>query len=63
MTALDTLDLSTGAVVLHRAAEPDLPERVALLAQLTTDAARTDAHRFYTRLGYGPSHLGFKLPL
>lgn len=38
-------------------------EHGAALAQLTTDAARTDAHRFYTRLGYAPSHLGFKLPL
>lgn len=35
----------------------------ASLAQLTTDAARADAHRFYDRLGYTPSHLGFKLPL
>lgn len=35
----------------------------AALAQLTTDASRTDAHRFYERLGYTPSHVGFKLPL
>jgi GNAT superfamily N-acetyltransferase len=38
-------------------------ERGATLAQLTTDASRTDAHRFYDRLGYRASHLGFKLPL
>lgn len=37
--------------------------RGAQLAQLTTDAARTDAQRFYTKLGYAPSHVGFKLPL
>ncbi|MFD9129833.1 GNAT family N-acetyltransferase [Kitasatospora sp. NPDC059571] len=33
------------------------------LVQLTTDATRTDAHRFYERLGFTPSHVGFKLPL
>jgi len=30
------------------------------LVQLTSDAARTDAHRFYTRLGFVDSHIGFK---
>lgn len=38
-------------------------EQGASLAQLTTDASRTDAHRFYDALGYAPSHLGYKLPL
>ena len=38
-------------------------ERGARLAQLTTDAARTDAQRFYDRLGYAPSHIGLKLTL
>lgn len=33
------------------------------LIQLTTNAARTDAHRFYQRLGFTPSHIGFKKPL
>ncbi|MXM65656.1 GNAT family N-acetyltransferase [Streptomyces sp. HUCO-GS316] len=33
------------------------------LVQLTSDNARTDAHRFYERLGFAASHLGFKLPL
>ncbi|MEU9865137.1 GNAT family N-acetyltransferase [Streptomyces sp. NPDC047971] len=33
------------------------------LVQLTSDATRTDAHRFYERLGFEPSHLGFKLSL
>ncbi len=28
--------------------------------QLTSDAARTDAHRFYARHGFAPSHVGFK---
>jgi GNAT superfamily N-acetyltransferase len=30
------------------------------LVQLTSDAARTDAHRFYRRLGFVDSHVGFK---
>ncbi|MFD6417533.1 GNAT family N-acetyltransferase [Streptomyces sp. NPDC060194] len=33
------------------------------LVQLTSDATRTDAHRFYERLGFTGSHLGFKLQL
>ncbi|NEC49723.1 GNAT family N-acetyltransferase [Actinospica acidiphila] len=33
------------------------------LVQLTTDNSRTDAHRFYERLGFTASHVGFKLAL
>ncbi|MFE1444323.1 GNAT family N-acetyltransferase [Streptomyces sp. NPDC058739] len=33
------------------------------LVQLTSDASRTDAHRFYERLGFTGSHVGFKLEL
>jgi GNAT superfamily N-acetyltransferase len=36
-------------------------ERGCILVQLTTDTARTDAHRFYEQLGFTASHLGFKL--
>ena len=35
----------------------------ATLAQLTTDKQRTDAQRFYDRLGYTASHEGYKLLL
>ncbi len=35
--------------------------RGARLVQLTSDNARDDAHRFYERLGFSPSHTGFKL--
>ncbi|MFJ8046326.1 GNAT family N-acetyltransferase [Kitasatospora sp. NPDC096147] len=35
----------------------------AELVQLTSDATRTDAHRFYERLGFSASHVGFKLVL
>jgi GNAT superfamily N-acetyltransferase len=37
--------------------------RGAALVQLTTDASRTDAHRFYERLGFQATHVGMKLPL
>jgi GNAT superfamily N-acetyltransferase len=33
------------------------------LVQLTTDKARTDAHRFYERLGFVASHEGLKMSL
>ncbi|MGW2129058.1 N-acetyltransferase family protein [Streptomyces coelicoflavus] len=33
------------------------------LVQLTSDQTRTDAHRFYERLGFSASHTGFKLQL
>ncbi|MFG2514984.1 GNAT family N-acetyltransferase [Streptomyces sp. NPDC048584] len=33
------------------------------LVQLTSDTTRADAHRFYERLGFTASHVGFKLPL
>ncbi|WP_432127795.1 N-acetyltransferase family protein [Streptomyces sp. bgisy082] len=33
------------------------------LVQLTSDATRTDAHRFYKRLGFEDSHVGFKKTL
>lgn len=38
-------------------------ERGARLVQLTSDARRDAAHRFYERLGFEASHLGFKLAL
>ena len=38
-------------------------EHGAELAQLTTDRTRPYAHRFYERLGFTPSHVGFKLAL
>ncbi|QIE26425.1 Aminoalkylphosphonate N-acetyltransferase (plasmid) [Caballeronia sp. SBC1] len=33
------------------------------LVQLTTDRSRTDAHRFYEKLGFKASHEGYKLAL
>jgi GNAT superfamily N-acetyltransferase len=37
--------------------------RGCALVQLTTDKSRTDAHRFYQRLGFVASHEGMKLAL
>ena len=33
------------------------------LLQLTADNSREDAHRFYERAGFTPSHIGFKRKL
>ena len=38
-------------------------ERGCKLVQLTTDKRRLDAHRFYDRLGFVDSHIGYKLQL
>jgi ribosomal protein S18 acetylase RimI-like enzyme len=38
-------------------------ERGCSLVQLTSDKTRTEAHRFYGRLGFVASHDGFKLTL
>ncbi|WP_405006473.1 GNAT family N-acetyltransferase [Kitasatospora purpeofusca] len=51
-----------GTVLIQWAIERSR-ELDAQLVQLTSDITRTDAHRFYERLGFVPSHLGFKLAL
>lgn len=38
-------------------------ERGCALVQLMSDANRPDAHRFYDRLGFVPTHTGFKRKL
>jgi GNAT superfamily N-acetyltransferase len=38
-------------------------EKGCVSMQLTTNLERTDAHRFYERLGFSRSHLGMKLKL
>ena len=38
-------------------------ERGCTLMQLTTDKARPDAHRFYDRLGFEATHIGYKMRL
>lgn len=41
----------------------DARKRGAQIIQLTSNASRTDAHRFYERLGFIKSHAGFKMKL
>jgi GNAT superfamily N-acetyltransferase len=48
---------------LMRWAIDESRRRGCALVQLTSDASRTEAHRFYERLGFVPSHTGFKLKL
>lgn len=50
----------------HRVFEWAISEcraRGCVMMQLTTDAGRSDAHRFYEQLGFTASHLGYKKPL
>ncbi|WP_209560026.1 GNAT family N-acetyltransferase [Frigoribacterium sp. PvP032] len=49
-----------GGALMRWVVEEAAPELRAPLVQLTSDAARTDAHRFYLRLGFVDSHVGFK---
>ncbi|MGW7100192.1 N-acetyltransferase family protein [Streptomyces sp. NPDC054838] len=51
-----------GTRLIEWAIEQSRRENCALV-QLTSDATRTDAHRFYERLGFTASHVGFKLAL
>jgi GNAT superfamily N-acetyltransferase len=49
------------ALVAH--AESEARARGAATLALTSNAARRDAHRFYARLGFAKTHVGFKKPL
>jgi GNAT superfamily N-acetyltransferase len=49
-----------GSALLRWVTERAAVDLGASLVQLTSDAARTDAHRFYVRLGFVDSHVGFK---
>jgi GNAT superfamily N-acetyltransferase len=51
-----------GAALFEWATE-EARRRGCALIQLTTDKSRTDAHRFYERLGFVASHEGLKLRL
>jgi GNAT superfamily N-acetyltransferase len=51
-----------GEAMLAWAVDKCRQERCGIV-QLTTDKSRTDAHRFYDRLGFEPSHIGYKMML
>jgi len=48
---------------MMRHALDEAKARGCLLAQLTSDRTRPDAHRFYESLGFTASHSGFKMVL
>lgn len=50
-----------GTAMMRWVIDVAAPATGAVLIQLTSDAQRADAHRFYTRLGFVDSHVGFKL--
>ncbi|MFI2225379.1 GNAT family N-acetyltransferase [Streptomyces fradiae] len=58
----DARGTGLGTVLVKWAIEESRRQNCALV-QLTSDVSRTDAHRFYERLGFTASHLGFKLAL
>ncbi|MBF4614406.1 GNAT family N-acetyltransferase [Curtobacterium sp. VKM Ac-1376] len=49
-----------GSALMRWITDVAAPDLGTPLVQLTSDAARTDAHRFYERLGFTGSHVGFK---
>lgn len=51
-----------GSAMMRHAIELARAEGCAMV-QLTTQTRRTDAHRFYERLGFQASHLGMKLAI
>jgi GNAT superfamily N-acetyltransferase len=51
-----------GAAMMRFAIEEARRAGVSLV-QLTSNAKRIDAHRFYERLGFAQSHVGFKMKL
>lgn len=60
--AAELRDHGVGAAMMQWAIE-EARNRGCTLVQLTSDKSRTDAHRFYERLGFVASHEGMKLAL
>jgi ribosomal protein S18 acetylase RimI-like enzyme len=58
----DSRDLGLGTTLTKWAIEESRGHGCTLV-QLTSDKSRTDAHRFYERLGFVASHEGYKLKL
>ncbi|GAB3395809.1 GNAT family N-acetyltransferase [Humibacter soli] len=58
--ASTTRSSGIGTTLMRWVIDAAAPALGADLIQLTSDVARPDAHRFYERLGFVPSHIGFK---
>lgn len=58
----DTRSEGLGATLIEWAVA-ESRRRGCHLVQLTSDASRSGAHRFYERLGFTGSHVGYKLAL
>ncbi|WP_350347694.1 GNAT family N-acetyltransferase [Agromyces sp. G08B096] len=56
----DARSAGIGGAMMRWVVDVAAPALGSGLVQLTSDAARTDAHRFYERLGFAASHVGFK---
>ena len=52
--------VGVGTAMMRWILDVAVPATGAALVQLTSDAQREAAHRFYERLGFVPSHVGFK---
>lgn len=61
-TRADRRGLGIGAAMMRHAVAL-AQEAGAGLVQLSSNARRTDAHRFYERLGFEKSHVAFKMKL
>ncbi|WP_117193912.1 GNAT family N-acetyltransferase [Rhizobium terrae] len=61
-TRSDMRSKGIGAKMIAYAVE-EAKRRDCRLIQLMSNAVRTDAHRFYERLGFAKSHFGFKMKL
>lgn len=60
--AADARGLGLGGQMIRWAVE-ECRRRGCVMVQLTSDASRKDAHRFYEGLGFTASHVGFKRAL
>ncbi len=58
----DQRGVGLGAHLMQWAVD-EARRRGCRMVQLTSDRSRVDAHRFYHRLGFQDTHLGFKLML
>ncbi|WP_221584536.1 GNAT family N-acetyltransferase [Microbacterium sp. G2-8] len=56
----DLRSAGIGGAMMRWVTERAATDAGAQLVQLTSDASRPDAHRFYERLGFVRSHAGFK---